>query len=355
MAGYEATKLICSPCNTNTAFVTEEAGVKVVEKEVPRQPCGPADVVVEIQYSGLCKSDHAMMTNAWGMSQFPLVCGHEGIGHIVEVGANVSSRKVGDTVGIGWMRNTCLECRHCLGAKENLCDGMMAGAVTPFFNQNGTFAKYCVSPAKFAIPIPAGLDPKGAAPLMCAGITVWNPLVSNATHMSKVGINGIGGLGHLAVRFAAKMGMEVVAMSRGMEKKDKALALGATSYVDTKDQAQVDAHAASFDFILDTTPVTPDMSVWVKLLRGDGTFDKVGVPADGKKMEVACMPDMLPKSLSIGGSAFGSLSQLSDMMIFCARHNIVADYEVMPMSKLKEGLEKLAAGEGAQRIVLSRE
>jgi len=347
MAGYAKTA-------SNTAFVTEEAGVNVVEKEVPRQPCGPADVVVEIKYSGLCGSDHSMMTNEWGMSKFPLVCGHEGIGQIVECGANVSSRKVGDTVGIGWMRSTCLECRHCLGAKENLCDGMMAGAVTPFFTQNGTFAKYCVSPAKFAVPIPAGLDPKGAAPLMCAGITVWNPLVSNATHMSKVGIDGIGGLGHLAVRFAAKMGMEVVAMSRGMGKKDAALALGATSYVDTKDQAQMDAQAASFDFILNTAPVTLDMDVWVKLLRGGGKYHSVGVPADGKKMEVASMPHLLPKSLSIGGSAFGSLSELSDMMIFCARHNIVADYEVMPMSKLTEALQKLEAGGGAKRIVLSR-
>lgn len=341
---------------SNTAFVTVEAGKIVVEKEVTRHPCGPADVVVEIKYSGLCRSDYAMMTNEWGMSQFPLVGGHEGVGQIVEIGANVSSRKVGDTVGIGWMRNTCLECRHCLGAKENLCDMMMDGAMKSFFNESGTFAKFCVSPAKFAIPIPEGLDPKGAAPLVCAGITVWNPLVSNATFMSKVGINAIGGLGHLAVRFASKMGMEVVAMSRGMAKKDKALALGATSYVDTKDQAQMDAHAASFDFILDTAPVTQDMGVWVKLLRGDGKYHKVGVPADGKNMEVAAMPRLLPKSLSIGGSSFGSLSQLNDMMLFCARHNIVADYEVMPMSKLTEALEKLeAGGGGAKRIVLSRE
>jgi D-arabinose 1-dehydrogenase-like Zn-dependent alcohol dehydrogenase len=338
----------------NIAFVSEAAGTAVVEKEVPLKACGPNDVVVEIMCSGLCFSDVAMMTNEWGMSAFPMVCGHEGVGKIVEIGAHVSTRKVGDVVGIGWMRDSCQDCRHCCAAKENLCDSMMPKGVGAFCELNGTFAKYTVGPAKFATPIPSGLDPKAAAPLMCAGITVWNPLVSNANYMSKVGINAVGGLGHLAVKFAAAMGMEVVGMSRGMAKKEKTLSFGAKAYIDTTDKSQMEAHAGSFDLILDTAPVTGDMSVFLPLLRGEGKYVTVGAPGDGKKMEAGNF-EVLPKSLSIKGSGYGSISQLSDMMIFCARHNITADYQEMPMSQLKEAVELMQSGkQTALRIVLTR-
>jgi len=303
------------------------------------------DVVVDMICSGLCFSDLALMQNSWGMSQFPLVAGHEGIGKIIEVGASVKQRKVGDMVGIGWMRSTCGSCRACIGSKENTCAAMMGGAVTPMVMQNGCFAKQVVVDSKFATPIPDGMDPASAAPLMCAGITVWNPLITYATPMSKVGINAVGGLGHLAVMFASKMGCEVVAMSRGMKKKDAALGFGATSFLDTKDQAQVDAVKGTFDLILDTAPVTGDMEgFFLPLLGPGGRYTTVGAPEDGKKMEFGNFT-ILPGSQSVGGTGYGTLSQLSDMFIFAARHKIVADVEQMPMSKLPEALEKLKKGE----------
>jgi len=340
---------------TTKAFVSKEAGFAVVEEEVERPACGPMDVVVEIIASGLCHSDLAMMTNAWGMSQFPLVGGHEGVGRIVEVGANVGSRKVGDMVGVGWMRNSCQDCRVCLGAQENLCDGMMVGALTAFFTQNGTFAKHCVVPAKFATKIPDGLDPAAVSPLLCAGVTVWNPLNMYANHMSRVAVNAIGGLGHIAIQFAAKMGMDVVGMSRGMKKKDAAISFGATAFIDTKDPKQLEAAKGSFDLIIDTAPCTGDMSMMLPLLAAGGKYVAVGAGADGKKMEVGTF-DILAKSNHIGASGYGSLSQLSDMMIFAARHGIVSDCEKIPMSKLPEALEKLKSGNmSGYRIVLTRD
>jgi len=265
--------------------------------------------------------------------------GHEGIGRVVEIGANVKTRKVGDIVGLGWMRDSCGSCRCCMSARENLCADMLGNSFAVFNSCQGTFAEFCVSPEKYACPVPETLDPVSAAPLMCAGITVWNPLVTHANHMSKVGINAVGGLGHLAVQFAAKMGMEVVAMNRGMKKKDAALALGASCYIDSTDKDQMAAHHGTFDLLLDTAPVTAEMSTMLPLLGPAGKYVTVGVTHDGKKMEFE-NGQILGRDNSVCGSTYGSLSQLQDMMIFCSRHNITADCEVMPMSELSEALEK---------------
>lgn len=341
---------------TTQAFVTPKKGSLAVESQVVERPaCGASDVVVEIIASGLCRSDIDYMKDLLGASTFPLVAGHEGVGRIVEVGEKVKTRKVGQLVGLGYLRDSCQGCRLCNSARENLCPQMTAYTAGAFNKQQGTFAEFCVSPEKFAYPIPEGLDPVAAAPLVCAGITVYSPLATYATHVSKVLINSLGGLGSLAVQFAAKMGCEVVVMSRGTKKKDQALSFGAHGYIDSTDAEQMRASEGRFDLILDTSPATADMQRIMPLLRTCGHYTTVGIPEDGKKMEIGNF-DLVPGGKHINGSIVGSVSQMEDMMVFAARHGIVADCETMPMSQLSEATEKLEAGQNTKmRIVLVRE
>jgi uncharacterized zinc-type alcohol dehydrogenase-like protein len=337
------------------AYVTTEAGMAVTSQMVPRAPCGPTDVVVEMIVSGLCRSDLSMVTNEWGRCRYPMVAGHEGIGRVVQVGDLVKRRKVGQLVGLGWMRNSCQNCCFCNAAKENLCGEMQMHATVSMFSLKGTFAEFCVSPEKFAIPIPEGLDLVGAAPLVCAGITVYNPLSVHATHMSKVLVVSLGGLGGLALQFASKMGCEVVCMSRGEKKKAQALSFGAQDYIDSTVAEQLKASNGSFDLILDTSPVTADMDLMLPLLKPGGKYVTVGMSSDGKKNEVGNMA-LVPSQKSVSGSIYGSISQLEDMMIFAARHGIVAECETMPMSKLEEAMRMLHDGKNQKtRIVVVRE
>jgi len=340
---------------TTQAYVTKEKGFAITSEVVPRPACGPSDVVVEMIASGLCRSDIGVMSNEWGFSKFPLVAGHEGVGRIVEVGTNVKRRKVGQLVGLGWMRNSCQSCRHCTAARENMCSEMHAEATGALFSQGGTFAEFCVSPDKFAIPIPENLDPVAAGPLLCAGITVYNPLATYGTHLSKVLVVALGGLGSLAVQFAAKMGCEVVSMSRGSKKRAQALSFGASNHIDSNNAEEIKAAAGKFDLILDTSPATQDMSIMFPLLSEMGRYVCVGLPSDGKRMEVSNF-DVARKSKAVTGSMFGTISQMEDMMMFAARHGIVADCELMPMSQLAEAAEKLHEGTNEKmRIVLVRQ
>jgi len=337
------------------AFVTTKKGLSVESQEVERPACGPSDVVVEIIASGLCRSDLDVMLDDFGRSQFPVVCGHEGIGRIVEIGSKVRTREVGQLVALGWMRDSCQSCRCCNSARENICPRMLEYAARSFNAQQGTFAEFCVSPEKFATPIPKGLDPVSGAPLICAGLTVYTPLATYATHVSRVLIVSLGGLGGMALQFAAKMGCEVVCMSRGPKKKEQALALGAHSHIDSTSQEQLKASKGQFDLILDTSPATADMGVMLDLLAANGRYVTVGLPTDGKSMKIPNL-GLVPEAKGVAGSVVGSISQIEDMMIFAARHGIVADCETMPMSQLNEALQMLDEGRNQKmRIVLVRE
>mmetsp|Transcript_81469 Transcript_81469/g.143877 ORF Transcript_81469/g.143877 Transcript_81469/m.143877 type:complete len:344 (-) Transcript_81469:368-1399(-) len=321
------------------AYVSTEKGFTVESKEVERPACGPSDVVVKIIASGLCRSDLDMMTNSWGVSEYPLVAGHEGIGFIVEVGQRVKTRKVGQLVCLGWMRDSCQSCRLCNAGQENVCCEMQPLARSAFHTQQGTFAEYCVSPEKFAVPAPEGLDVAPAAPLICAGLTVYTPLATYTTHVSKVLIVSLGGLGGMAVQFASKMGCEVVVMNRKTIKKEQALRLGAHSYIDSESEDQLKASAGKFDLILDTTPKHADMRLIMPLLRANGRYVCVGLPSSGA-VELHNF-DLVPEAKGIAGSVCGSISHIEDMMIFAARHGIVADCETMPMSQLGKAAQIL--------------
>lgn len=336
------------------AYVTTERGLGVESREVDRPACGPSDVVVKMIASGLCRSDLDMMLNDWGMSQYPLVAGHEGIGFIVEVGQKVKTRKVGQLVCLGWMRDSCQSCRHCNAGRANICPEMMSLATNAFHTQQGTFAEYCVSPEKFAAPAPEGLDIAGAAPLICAGITVYTPLATYATHVSKVLIVSLGGLGGMAVQFAVKMGCEVIVMNRKTTKKEQALHLGAHGYIDSESLDQLKAAKGKFDLILDTTPKHADMSMIMDLLRANGRYICVGLPSSGS-MTLHNF-DLVPEAKGVAGSVVGSISQIEEMMIFAGRHGIIADCETMPMSRLSDAAETLEKGQNKKmRIVLVRE
>merc|ERR1711972_910837 len=232
---------------------------------------------------------------------------------------------------------------------------MLSNTAAAFSSQQGTFAEFCVSPEKFATPIPEGVDPVAAAPLICAGITVYAPLATYATHVSKVLIVSLGGLGSMALQFASKMGCEVVCMSRGTKKREAALSFGAHAFIDSTDAQAVKASGGRFDLILDTSPSTADMGLMLPLLRAGGRYVTVGLPTDGKTMEISNF-GLVPGGNSVAGSVVGSISQIEDMMVFAARHGIVSDCETMPMSQLNEAVQMLDEGRNQKmRIVLVRE
>lgn len=337
------------------AYVSPKPGFELELKEVPLPPMGPLDVKVKIECCGVCASDKSLVLDEWGFTQgAPIVAGHEGIGRVVAKGELVKFHEIGDLVGVGWMRSSCGGCLHCKRANENFCPEFWSGSIGTYLAMNGAFAEECVLDAKFACKIPEDLDPLVAAPLMCAGITVYGPLADNVTHMSKVGVNAVGGLGHLAIQFAAKMGCEVTAMNRGTKKKDVALGFGAHKYIDTTNEEEMKAAAGTLDFLLDTAPATPDQSKFLPLLGAAGKYNAVGVPHDGKKMEFSVL-DLLGASKSVAGTGYSNLARMNDMMMFASRHKIVADTQVMEFGQIEEALKMVAEGTQEKlRIVLKR-
>ncbi|MFT7583243.1 MAG: putative zinc-type alcohol dehydrogenase-like protein, partial [Myxococcota bacterium] len=236
-------------------------------------PLGPDDVEINVEHCGLCHSDISMLRNSWGMTQWPLVPGHEVVGRVAAVGPNVRSLAVGDRVGTGWFSASCMRCDTCLSGLQNLCpsaQGIIIG-------RHGGFADRVRVHWSWAIPLPDGLDSLDAGPLFCGGITVFGPIAYfGVKPTDRVGVVGIGGLGHMAVQFLAKWGCEVVAFTSSPDKAETARQLGAHSVVNSRDGAALDAVAGSFDFILSTVNVTLDWPKYLSALRANGRLHVVG-------------------------------------------------------------------------------
>jgi uncharacterized zinc-type alcohol dehydrogenase-like protein len=288
-----------------------------------------------------------LIANDWGLSQFPFIPGHEIIGKVAAVGAEVKSLEVGQRVGVGWQSDSCGLCEWCSQGLENLCASMEATCV----RRNGGYADSVRVNARFAIPIPEALSSEGAAPLLCGGITVYNPLRSHGVNpSSRVGIVGIGGLGHLALQFARVFGAEVTAFSTSAAKEEEARALGAEGFVNTRESRAMRDVAGKFDFILTTINADQDWNSYIQALRPTGTLCFVGVPPSA--VSVQAFP-LISGIRTITGSPIGSPHRLKEMMDVAARHGVKAQAERFPMAKVNEAINKVKKNKVRYRAVLA--
>jgi uncharacterized zinc-type alcohol dehydrogenase-like protein len=315
---------------------------------------GAEDIAIEIAYSGICHSDIHQARDEWGGSIYPMVPGHEIVGHVIAVGANVTKFKVGDRAAVGVMVNSCRECDNCKAGTESYCDKGMVPTYngkdydgTPTF---GGYAKHIVVRADYAFTIAPSLDLAATAPLLCAGITTYSPLRNwKVGPGKKVGIVGLGGLGHMALKFAHAFGAHVVQFTTSESKVADAKKLGADEVIITKNADELAKHANTFDFILDCVSAPHDLNQYLNLLRRDGTMCLVGLPE--VPSEVASFSLVLNRR-SLSGSMIGGIAETQEMLDFCAAHNIVSDIELTTVDKLNEAYERVLKSDVKYRFVI---
>ena len=323
------------------------AGAELLPFKYDPGPLRPQEVEIRISHCGVCHSDLHLISNDWGISQFPFIPGHEIVGKVTAVGSEVVSLKAGVRVGVGWQSNSCGLCEWCSQGLENLC----ASAEATCVRRHGGYADSIRVNARFAIPIPDALSSEGAAPLLCGGITVYNPLRSHGVNpSSRVGIVGIGGLGHMALQFARVFGADVTAFSTSAAKEEEARALGAHAFVNTRDSKQVREVAGKFDFILTTINADQDWNSYIQALRPTGTLCFVGVPPS--PVTVHAFP-LIAGVRTITGSPIGSPHRLREMLDVAARHGVKAQTEGFPMAKVNEAIEKVKKNKVRYRAVLA--
>jgi uncharacterized zinc-type alcohol dehydrogenase-like protein len=304
------------------------------------------EVEIKVDYCGICHSDLSMLKNDWGNSQYPLVPGHEVVGTVAAIGERVTTVKIGQQVGLGWYSHSCLHCEWCMSGNQNLCQTAEQTIVGRF----GGFADKVRAHQEWVIPLPAGLDPAKAGPLFCGGITVFNPIVQfDVKPTDRVGVIGIGGLGHMALKFLQAWGCDVTAFSTNPDKEAEVLELGANHFVNSRDTQALEKVANSFDFILSTVNADLDWGSYIKALRPKGRLHFVGVvPNDIKTHAFA----LIGGQKSLSGSPLGSPVTTAKMLDFAARHGIEPITEMFAFSEVNEAIAHLEAGKARYRIVL---
>lgn len=323
-----------------------------------RRDPGPQDVVVSIDYCGICHSDIHQVRGEWGAELFPMVPGHEIIGHVTAVGSEVTRFKVGDPAAVGVIVESCLHCDNCKADLEVYCsDGGARDTYNAILRSGertyGGYSDTIVAPEHFVHTLSPKLDPAAAAPLLCAGITTYSPLrYWGAGPGKKVGIVGLGGLGHLGLKFAKSFGAHVVQFTTSESKADDARKLGADEVVISKDADAMSRHKGSFDFILDCVSAPHDMDAYLSMLRLNGTLCLVGLP----EQPLSVSPfSLLPNRRSLAGSAIGGMKETQEMLDYCAEKNIVADIELTTYDKLPEAYERVIKGDVKYRFVLDNQ
>jgi len=308
---------------------------------------GPDDVDVRVTHCGICHSDLSMLDNEWGMTRYPFVPGHEVAGLVEAVGERVPNLAPGDRVGVGWFTRSCLHCRQCLAGHHNLCRDPEQTIV----GRHGGFADRIRAHWVWTMKLPHAIDPAGAGPLLCGGITVFNPILLNDIRPTdRVGVIGIGGLGHMALAFLNKWGCEVTAFTSSEAKIEEATRLGAHRCVNSRDDDAIQAEAGRHDMILSTANADMNWDRYLDALAPRGTLHIVGVPPG--PVSLPAFP-MIAGSKSVSGSPVGSPSTIAAMFDFCARHAIRPVTETFPMTRVNDALEHLRAGNARYRIVLS--
>ena len=328
------------------AFAAKSAGDKLEKIQYELPNIGKEEVDVKVHYCGICHSDLSMINNEWGMTQFPLVPGHEIVGEVSAIGSEVKGLKVGDKVGVGWFSSSCMHCNQCLDGKQHLCGSSEKTIV----GRHGGFADSVRSHWSWTIPLPKGIEMKKAGPLLCGGITVFNPiLLAGVKATDRVGVIGIGGLGHMAIKFLKAWGCEVTAFSSNPSKKKEILAMGAHSVVDSTNPEALESIAGTLNFILNTANVTLDWNSYLVTLAPQGRFHTVGAV-----LEPMAIPafSLLMGEKTVGGSPLGSIALTKTMLDFCVRHNIYPTVEEFKMEDVNKALKHLEDGKARFRIVL---
>ncbi len=331
---------------TVNAYATNDVGGKLIPFKYELPELGTDQVDIKVHYCGICHSDLSMLNNEWGMTQYPFVPGHEIVGEVIAVGSDVNNLEPGNLVGLGWNSASCMHCKQCMDGSHHLCDTVEGTIIA----RHGGFADTVRSHWSWAIPLPQGIDLKKAGPLLCGGITVFNPiLLADVKATDRVGVIGIGGLGHMALKFLNKWGCEVVAFSSNPDKKDQIMAMGATKIVNSRDPEELESIAGSLDFILNTTNVTLDWNSYLTALAPKGRFHNVGAV-----LEPLAIPafSLIMGEKSVAGSPLGSPALTLKMLEFCVRHDIYPMVEEFPLSEVNEAMDHLEQGKARYRIVL---
>ncbi len=330
------------------AYAAFEAGGELKPFEYDLGPLGRHDVEINVEHCGICHSDLSMLDNEWGITQYPLVPGHEVVGTISAVGEEVTSLQVGERVGLGWHSGYCMTCPSCMSGDHNMC----AHAEGTIVGRHGGFADKVRAHAASVVALPREIDIQSAGPLFCGGVTVFNPLIQfNVKPTDKVAVIGIGGLGHLALQFLNAWGCEVTAFTSNEAKKAEALKLGAHHTLNSHDPAEIEAATGQFDLVLSTVNVKLDWNAYVAALRPRGRLHFVGVTLG--PLDLAVFPLIIGQR-SVSGSPVGSPANIAKMLEFAARHNIRPVTENFRFDQVNDAIERLRSGQARYRIVLSR-
>ena len=328
------------------AYSAASATSPVASSTIPRRDPTADDVQIEILFCGICHSDLHSVRNEWSEfmpTVYPIVPGHEIAGRVSKVGSAVAKFKPGDLAAVGCMVDSDGTCPECRAGFEQFCPNMVLTFNSPDKHLGGVtyggYSESIVVDQKFVLRVPSNLNLAGAAPLLCAGITTYSPMRRwGVTKGKKVGVVGLGGLGHMAVKLAHAFGAHVVVFTTSPKKKDDALRLGADEVVISKNADEMQKHAESFDFILDAVSADHDINAYLNLLRRDGNITLVGAPP--KPLAVAAF-GLIPRRRSLSGSNIGGIAETQEMLDFCGKHNITADVEVIPIQKVNEAYERL--------------
>ncbi len=331
------------------AFAVTEKSGSLEPFEYELRSLGPQDVDIAVAHCGICHSDLSMLENAWGMTQYPLVPGHEVTGTVSAIGDYVSHVSVGDRVGLGWHAGYCMSCAQCLDGRHNMCRDSSSTIV----GRHGGFADTVRARGASVIKLPHTIDIREAGPLFCGGVTVFNPLEQfDVSPTATVGVIGIGGLGHMALQFVRAWGCRVTAFTSRGSKQQDAMQMGAHDTIDSRDSDAIAAVAGKFDLLLSTVNVNLDWNAYLNTLRPRGRMHLLGVLTEPL---VLSMLPMLAGQLSVSASPVGSPATITRMLEFAASHDIGPVTEHFPMSRVNDAMEHLRSGKARYRIVLDRD
>ena len=336
-------------------YVAEHAGATLVPFTFERRDLREHDVAFDVLFSGICHSDIHQVNQEWGPAIFPMVPGHEIIGVVTAVGASATKFQVGDRIGVGVFVDSCRECENCLNGDQQYClNGMTLtynaierdGTTIAF----GGYSNYFVVDEGHALKIPDGLDLAGAAPLLCAGVTLYSPLRHwGASERTTVGIIGLGGLGHMGVKLATAMGATTTVFSHSANKRDDAVRLGASNFVDTTDPSNLAALRGTFDLIINTVSADIDLTPYLEALKVNGTLVVVGLPSNPYTVRAGTL---VGRRRSLAGSNAGGIKDLQEMLNFCAEHNVTADVEVVNADYIQQAYVRTVASDVKYRFVI---
>ncbi len=338
------------------AFGVDQPHGQFQRMDIERREVGDNDVLIDIQYCGICHSDIHTANDEWGGAVYPVVPGHEIVGIVKETGKNVTKYKKGDRVGVGCMVDSCRTCDECKNGNEHYCDNTVFTYNSPDSKLGGmTYGGYSgeiVVDKDFVLNIPENLDFAGTAPLLCAGITTYSPLrFWNIKDGDRVAVAGLGGLGHMGVKLAKAMGAEVTVFTTSPSKVDEAKRLGATNVVISKDRQELKKHRGEYDFILDTIPAVHDLNLYLSLLKPEGALVLVGLPEKGSSYNVFAGA-LVGGRKTLAGSNIGGIRETQEMLDFCGKHNITADIEMIKPDEINKAYDRVIKSDVKYRFVI---